>query len=227
MEFIIDSLGIVGAVFVMLFPLWPLVVLAPLLRRTEKTLTAMVLLWIFMLGGWVLARRASPEAGSFLIPEPLNTGLFFLTGAVLIIVFIALPLLRRSGLRRLLNAAGSPRDLLDASPAQFEEMVVEYYQLRGAKAWRTGAAGDHGIDVLVETPKGEKWVVQCKRWRGSVGEPEVRDFYGVQQHQKAVRGVLITTGTFSGAARAWARGKPLVLADGRAFLKAWEEAKKG
>lgn len=91
--------------------------------------------------------------------------------------------------------------------------------MRGAKAWRTGATGDHGVDVVVQTPKGEKWVVQCKRWRGGVGEPIVRDFYGTVQHEKAHKGVLVTTGTFSNAAREWAKGKPLVLVDGAEFLR--------
>ena len=120
------------------------------------------------------------------------------------------------------DKARSPRDLLNLSASQFEEMVVEFYTRKGAKAWRTGAPGDHGIDVVMETPKGEKWVVQCKRWRGWVGEPQVRDFYGAMQHEKAERGILVTTGTFSLAARSWAKGKPLVLADGEAFLKAWK-----
>ncbi len=115
---------------------------------------------------------------------------------------------------------------MTVSPARFEEMVAEVYRLRGAKAWRTGATGDHGVDVVVQTPKGEKWVVQCKRYRGWVGEEKVRELYGTLQHEKAHKGVLVTTGTFSNAARQWAKGKPISLVDGEQFLRSWREAKK-
>lgn len=98
--------------------------------------------------------------------------------------------------------------------------------MAGHHAKRTGATGDHGIDVVVTSKKGEKWVVQCKRWRGYVGEPIIRDFYGAMQHEKADRGILITTGTFSKSAQAWAKGKPIALMDGNEFLNAWKRAKE-
>jgi restriction system protein len=101
-------------------------------------------------------------------------------------------------------------------------MVAELYRSLGHQAKRTGSTGDHGVDVVVQARNGEKWIVQCKRWRGSVGEPVIRDFYGVLHHEKADHGAVITTGTFTPQAREWARGKLLHLYDGGEFLTIWE-----
>jgi len=160
-----------------------------------------------------------------LIPEPSNTYVFFLIGLILIAWPFFRKLRERRHIHKTADTARNPQDLLDISPAQFEKMVVELYDLWGYNARRTGTIGDHGVDVIVHTPKGEKWVVQCKRWRGAVGEPVVREFFGTMHHEKAVRGVLVTTGTFTNQARDWAKGKPLSLVDGQKFLSTWKKAK--
>ncbi len=103
-------------------------------------------------------------------------------------------------------------------------MTVELFLAYGHQAKRTGSVGDHGVDVVVHSKNGEKCVVQCKRWRGYVGEPVVRDFYGVMHHEKAERGFIITSGTFSRPAREWAKGKPITLYDGEKFLQLWRRA---
>ncbi len=124
------------------------------------------------------------------------------------------------------SLARDPEDLLKLTPREFENMVADLYRANGYRAWRTGATGDHGVDVVIQTGNGEKWVAQCKRWRGAVGEPVVRDFYGVMQHEKADKGAIVTTGTFTPQARAWAKGKPIFLYDGNEFLAAWKEARE-
>lgn len=75
------------------------------------------------------------------------------------------------------------------------------------------------MDVRVRAKNGEKWIVQCKRYRGSVGEPYVRDLYGTMLHEKAQRASIITSGKFSRQALAWAEGKPIDLYDGEKLLK--------
>ena len=97
MKFLTDMLGVMGLVFAVLFPVWPLIVLAPLGWRRGNVLGGMVTLWIVTLVGWALARMQSPTPSSFLIPEPLNTYLFFLAGPVLIVANFAGIFLRRGG----------------------------------------------------------------------------------------------------------------------------------
>jgi restriction system protein len=83
----------------------------------------------------------------------------------------------------------------------------------------TGKSGDGGIDVLgvyrlglVSFPV----FVQCKRYRGSVGASAVRDFRGAMAG-RGDKGLLITTGTFTGDAKSEATrdgAPPVDLIDG-------------
>jgi restriction system protein len=58
-----------------------------------------------------------------------------------------------------------------------------------------------------------------------VGEPVVRDFYGVVLHEKADKGIIIiTSGKFSRPAQEWAKGKPIALYDGEKFVQLWRRA---
>ena len=114
--------------------------------------------------------------------------------------------------------AGGETDLLELSAEQFEDLV------RGHRATRVGGAGDHGVDVRVKTKDGANRIVQCKRWRRPVGEPAIRDSYGAVEHEKADKGVVVATRGFTGPAKRWAKGKPLVLCDSELFFKWWEQA---
>jgi len=105
-------------------------------------------------------------------------------------------------------------DLLAFSPSEFEDWVQQLFRSRGYFTQNTPDSGDHGVDLWVVSPQGERAIVQCKRYRGVVGEAVVRDLYGVMQHEKAPRGFLITTGSISAAAGRWAHGKPIELIDG-------------
>lgn len=214
----------IAFVFSFVFAFWPFIVLVPIQRR-KHILYYMTLAWGFTVLLWA-ASFFSPVPNRFtLIPEPWNTVLFWLTGVVLIGIQLALRFFRRRNLQIKADKATSAEDLRQLSPSDFENLTVELFTALGHKAWRTGAVGDHGVDVEVKTNKGEKWIVQCKRWRGSVGEPIVRDFYGVIQHEKADQGAIITTGRFTVQAREWAKGKPIRLLEGDDFLKFLKKAR--
>jgi restriction system protein len=214
-----DILEILGDAFSLVFIFWPLIMLGAL-RGRGRLLPQMLVIWSFLaVGRLLLSSNPILLSSSFIIPEPYNTIGFFATGVVLWAIAIGKRILGRRSLRRAGDSARLPDDLLDLSARQFEEMVVELYRAAGHKAQRTGAIGDHGVDVVVQAKNGEKWVIQCKRWRGAVGEPVVRDLYGVLHHEKADRAVIITTGQFTESAREWARGKPIALYDGDQFLR--------
>ncbi|MFZ2489551.1 MAG: restriction endonuclease [Anaerolineae bacterium] len=105
-------------------------------------------------------------------------------------------------------------DLQAMDPSEFEVWVGELFRSRGYFVENTPDSGDHGIDLWVVSPFGERAIVQCKRYRGVVGEPVVRDLYGVMEHENAAQGFLVTTGSISDSAGAWAAGKPIELIDG-------------
>jgi len=65
----------------------------------------------------------------------------------------------------------------------------------------TGRSGDNGIDgegILEVNPFVTfKVLFQCKRYKGSVGAPVIRDFRGAMLG-RADKGIIVTTGTFTG-----------------------------
>lgn len=62
-----------------------------------------------------------------------------------------------------------------------------------------GTSGDEGIDgIIKEDLLGLDVIhIQAKKWDGTVGRPEVQKFAGALHGQRARRGILITTGSFS------------------------------
>lgn len=208
------------------FDFWPLILLSSVVRSRKGFLRVAVAIWAFLAVMRVfLLFNPNPLGKSLLIGEPLSTYLFVATGAALLIMLAGRTLWQH---RRFHEKAGGIRiveDLQQISASEFEEMVAELYRALGHSAKRTGATGDHGVDVVVRASNGEKWIAQCKRWRTPVGEPVVRDFYGVVQHEKAAQGAIVAAAGFTPEARQWARGKPIFLYDGKEFLKAWKDAK--
>jgi restriction system protein len=111
-----------------------------------------------------------------------------------------------------------------ASPGFFERLVVELLVAMGYggshedAARVVGRGGDEGIDgILKEDRLGlESIYVQAKRWQNTVGRPIIQQFAGALQGQRARKGVLITTSSFSRDAVDYARGlqTTIVLLDG-------------
>jgi hypothetical protein len=218
-------LQILFSIFALVFDFWWAFLLLSLLNRRRGIRNT-----IYVWGLWAIIRlilffNPEPIARSLLIPEPLNTILFFVIGFILITILIGATYWRRIQTRSKAFSISS-EGLLNLSPGDFEEMVAELYRAMGHQASRTGSIGDHGVDVVVNAKNGEKWVVQCKRWRTPAGESIVRDFYGMMQHEKAAQGAIIATSGFSQPAIEWAKGKPLYLYNGKDFLGLWEKVKK-
>lgn len=125
------------------------------------------------------------------------------------------------------------RDLADellervkgVSPAYFEKIVVDVMLSMGYGGSRqdaghtVGQSGDGGIDGIIDEDRLglDKIYLQAKRWESSVGRPIVQAFSGALDGQRATKGVLITTSTFSSEARDYVRqiAKKIVLIDGR------------
>jgi restriction system protein len=129
--------------------------------------------------------------------------------------------------KRLIQPGANPTldEILRLSPGGFEEFVADLFRRKGYSVRVVGADGDHGVDLEMTDPNGDRVLVQCKRWdRRWIGEPVVRDFYGALMHDgSAVRGYIVTTSFFSNAARAWAEGKPIRLVDGTALARSAEK----
>lgn len=150
-----------------------------------------------------------------LLPEDVNMKYFLCAGLMLLPFEIAILIEER---HKKVDA-NTLEEMRSLSPSNFERLVAETYRAQGHKVEEIGATGDHGIDLVVNTRRGETWLVQCKKYRGKVGEPVIRDFYGALKAANADAGAVITTGSITAQARLWAEGKPLFLYDGDEFLK--------
>jgi len=115
--------------------------------------------------------------------------------------------------------------LKKSSPSFFERAVVELLVKMGYGGSRAdagkaiGRSGDGGIDGIIKEDRLGLDVVyiQAKRWdSNSVGRPDVMQFAGALQAQKATKGIFITTSRFTDEARNYVSqiGSKIVLIDG-------------
>ncbi|MGI9087917.1 MAG: restriction endonuclease [Chthoniobacterales bacterium] len=115
--------------------------------------------------------------------------------------------------------------LSTTDPFRFEQVVLDLLVAMGYGGSRREAAavtqktGDEGIDgVINEDRLGLDVIyVQAKRWKATVGRPEIQSFVGALAGKKAAKGVFITTSAFHENARDYAEGlhQKVILVDGR------------
>lgn len=93
--------------------------------------------------------------------------------------------------------------LLNIAPDAFERLAQRLLREAGfVKVEVRGKTGDGGIDgvgVLRVNLVSFQVYFQCKRWKGSVGAKDIRDFRGALQG-RADKGLFITTGNFTSQA---------------------------
>jgi restriction system protein len=109
--------------------------------------------------------------------------------------------------------------LYSLKPYEFEHYVADLFRRKGYIVRLRGRSGDNGVDLLLSQPNGKQAIVQCKRYRKTVGPEIVRELYGTLIHERVAHAFLVTTADVSDAAREWAQGKPMTLIDGRALAE--------
>lgn len=135
--------------------------------------------------------------------------------------------IRRWGKRRLFDKHSGPEGIRSLTWQEFERLVAESYRRQGFAVTETGSAsGDGGFDVILQRGN-ERVLVQAKHWKTySVGVVEARGLLGAVRHEKANRGILITSGRFTEEARAFSRNEPLELVDGEELKSLLAKARK-
>lgn len=124
--------------------------------------------------------------------------------------------------------------LLHLTPDGFERLVQRLLRESGfVQVEVTGRSGDGGIDgrgiVRVGGLLSFHVLFQCKRWQGSVGASQIRDFRGALVG-RADKGLFITTGTFTkDAIREATRdgAPPIDLIDGQQLVEKLKELSLG
>ena len=114
------------------------------------------------------------------------------------------------------------KDINSLSGIEFENLCQQLLHKMEFDTETTKASGDGGIDIIARYNKPllkGKYIIQCKRYSGSVGEPIIRDLYGVVMSERANKGILMTTGYFTPSAISFAEDKNLELIDGTLLHK--------
>ena len=130
---------------------------------------------------------------------------------------------------------GELLDLLLKLPAEgFERLCQRLLREAGfVEVAVTGRTGDGGIDghgtLQVNPLVSFRVLFQCKRYKGSVVPKQVRDFRGAMQG-RSEKGIIITTGTFTGEAKREAARDgvpPIELVDGDRLIDMFEKLELG
>jgi restriction system protein len=120
-----------------------------------------------------------------------------------------------------ISGLDSRTNLMDLSPAEFENLVTNLFAKMGLETRQTQASRDGGVDCVAFDSRpvlGGKVVIQAKRYKNRVGVSAVRDLYGTMQNEGASKGILVTTSGYGSASHEFAKGKPLELLDGQNLL---------
>ncbi len=101
---------------------------------------------------------------------------------------------------------------------EFEDYISNLFRKLGFDVEATSYSNDGGIDLVATFNQpifSGKYIIQCKNWIGPVGQPEVRDLYGVVMDQRANKGILITPSDYTQQAYDFAKGKNIELINGK------------
>lgn len=130
------------------------------------------------------------------------------------------------------------RDLLSAlkelPAAGFERFCQRLLRESGfSEVHVSGRSGDGGIDghgiLQVNELVSFRVLFQCKRYQGSIGPDQIRDFRGAMQG-RTDKGIFITTGTFTNAAETEAvreGAPPIELVGGERLVSLMERLQLG
>ena len=104
---------------------------------------------------------------------------------------------------------------------RFEEVCAGLFERLGFTTKSAACGADGGIDIHLYWPPSDQPVaiVQCKAWTKKVGVKLIRELRGVMTSERAVKGIFVTTSTFSDDAIAFAKGNKIALMDGAEVLK--------
>lgn len=108
----------------------------------------------------------------------------------------------------------------------FEDLVEKLIRKMGFITEERKRSSDGGVDIkaINEQPilKGV-YIIQCKRYEKPIGEPIIRDLFGVISSERANKGILITNAVFSKAAERFAENKQIELIDGYKLAELFEK----
>jgi restriction system protein len=123
----------------------------------------------------------------------------------------AIDIIRARYVGRPASAEGKRQVLFELSPRDFERLVRRLYAAMGYEATLTPPGRDGGRDVIaVRAGAGQREQVhiECKLYTLPVGVHTARSLLGVVSHERANKGILVTSSHFTRGARDLADSNP-------------------
>ena len=115
----------------------------------------------------------------------------------------------------------NPKHLRSMDSRNFEELIAELLSSFGYTVELTQATRDNGRDIIAlgnEKIAKTKYLIECKRYAESnkVGIQPVRSLHGVVNDERATKGIIVTTSSFTKPATEFLERNKWTL-EGRAF----------
>lgn len=115
----------------------------------------------------------------------------------------------------------NPKFLRSMRPRDFEELIAELFNGFGFAVELTQSTRDGGRDVVAignNQIASSKYLIECKRYAESnkVGIQPVRSLYGVVNDERATKGIIVTTSSFTNPAKEFLVRNKWIL-EGHAF----------
>ena len=99
-------------------------------------------------------------------------------------------------------------DLLDGFG--FQNFVGEIFKLRGYSITEMAFTGDEGKDIVIEKDR-ERIIIECKHHKSSIGRPVIQKLHSAIITNRATKGMVITSGSFSKQAIDYVHDKNLPI----------------
>jgi len=102
------------------------------------------------------------------------------------------------------------KNIFKLTPRNFEELIAELFYKEGYKVELTKQTRDDGKDLIIEKVSSfgivDKYIVECKRYKegNNVGIEVVQRIFGVKNHDKVNKGIVVTTSSFTKKAKEFA-----------------------
>lgn len=113
-------------------------------------------------------------------------------------------------------------NLLDVDPFDFEDLITNLFRKMGYDAKTTQKTNDGGIDCELYSSDpilGGKFIVQVKRYKNNIDIPKLREFESVLRNSDAMKGIFISTSSFSLQCEKFASENNIQLIDGNNLIK--------
>lgn len=107
---------------------------------------------------------------------------------------------------------------------EFELLCSEFFRRRGWNTFCSEKGGaDGGVDIWLKR-RGEKSIVQCKRYGTTkVGVKVVREMFGLMHSNNCDSAYIVTTSGFTKEGYLFAKGKRISLIDGKKLINKIKE----